>query len=88
MSVDESIVAFKGRSAIKVYKPAKPHKWGLKAWVLAESGTGYVYNCNLYTGKTAQQHNGDGVSLTQKVVVDLCNAVKDRGIPIALPCSV
>ena len=79
MSVDESIVAFKGRSAIKVYKPAKPHKWGLNAWVLAESGTGYVYNWNLYTGKTAQQHNGDGVSLTQKVVVDLCNAVKDRG---------
>ena len=100
MSVDENNVAFKGRSAFKVYKPAKSHKWSLNVWVLAESGTGYIYNWKLYTGKTAQQHNGDRVSLTQKVIVDLCNAVNCRGhsyyniygqlffIPIAPPCSV
>jgi hypothetical protein len=30
ISIDESIVAFKGRSPMKVYKPNKPHKWGAK----------------------------------------------------------
>ena len=29
----------------------KPTKWGMKAWVLADSTNGYVYNWKLYTGK-------------------------------------
>ena len=30
-SVDESIIAFKGRTVMTQYMPNKPHKWGLKA---------------------------------------------------------
>ena len=29
VSVDEALVAFKGRTALMQYKPKKPHKWGL-----------------------------------------------------------
>ena len=49
--VDESIIAYKGHTKIIQYMPNKPHKWGLKAWCLADSKTGYMYNLNMYTGK-------------------------------------
>ena len=40
LSVDESLIPFKGRTAMKQYIPSKPHKWGLKRWRLCESTTG------------------------------------------------
>ena len=43
VSIDEQMVAFKGRLHFKQYQPKKPTKWGINAFVLAESSTGYVY---------------------------------------------
>ncbi len=28
--------------------PKKPTKWGIKAWVMADSSNGYVSNLNIY----------------------------------------
>ncbi|XP_021351253.1 piggyBac transposable element-derived protein 4-like [Mizuhopecten yessoensis] len=53
LSVDETLIPYKGRTKYLQYIPSKPHKWGLKTWTLAESSTGYVYNWVLYTGKAA-----------------------------------
>ena len=50
VSIDESIVGFKGRLSFVQYMPKKPTKWGIKAWVLAEFDTGYVWNLKVYTG--------------------------------------
>ena len=50
MSVDEAMIGFKGRLSFIQYLPNKPTKWGMKAYVLADSRTGYVYNWRLYTG--------------------------------------
>ena len=51
LSIDESMVGFKGRLAFLQYMPKKTQKWGMKAWVLADAANGYVWNCKLYTGK-------------------------------------
>lgn len=50
VSVDESIIGFKGRLSWIQYMPKKPTKWGIKAWVLADSSNGYVANFQLYSG--------------------------------------
>jgi len=50
VSVDETMIGFKGRLDFIQYMPKKPTKWGLKAFVLADAHTGYVYNWHLYTG--------------------------------------
>ena len=52
--VDETMIGFKGRLIFIQYMPKKPTKWGLKAYVLADSTTGYMYNWILYTGKLIQ----------------------------------
>ena len=51
LSIDESMISFKGRLCFIQYLPKKPHKWGLKAWVLADSTNGYTWAWKLYTGK-------------------------------------
>ncbi|XP_041355489.1 piggyBac transposable element-derived protein 4-like [Gigantopelta aegis] len=67
LSVDESLIAFKGRmKSMGQYMPQKPHKWGLKAWVLCESSTGYCYNWFMYVGRKQNTE----VGLTNSVVKD------------------
>ena len=51
VSVDEAIIGFKGQLWFIQYMPKKPTKWGMKAFVLADSITGYTYNWLLYAGK-------------------------------------
>ena len=50
LCVDEQIISFKGVSGIKQYMPNKPHKWGYKFFVLADS-KGMTYDFILHTGK-------------------------------------
>ena len=52
IAIDESIIGFKGRLSWIQYMPKKPTKWGIKAWVLADSKTGYVHNLQLYSGNS------------------------------------
>ena len=42
VSIDESMVKFKGRLSFRQYLPAKPIKWGIKIWALCEPSTGYA----------------------------------------------
>ena len=76
ISVDESIIGFKGRLSWIQYLPNKPTKWGLKAWVLADSSNGYVWNWRLYTGKESRT---DGRGLSHHVVMSLTEPLRDKG---------
>lgn len=67
-SVDESMIKFKGRDSKKQYMPAKPIKRGFKAWCRCDSKTGYLYQCDIYTGKD-QTLNEEG--LGYRVVMKL-----------------
>ena len=69
LSIDESMISFKGRLSWIQYMPKKPTKWGMKAWVLADSTNGYVYNWKLYTGK--ETNNTVKKGLAHRVVLEL-----------------
>jgi hypothetical protein len=49
LSLDEAMVAFKGRSPIKQYIPSKPHKWGYKIYCLASED--FLLHFEVYEGK-------------------------------------
>jgi hypothetical protein len=49
LTLDEAMVAFKGRSSIKQYVPSKPHKWGYKIYCLASDD--YLLHFDVYEGK-------------------------------------
>ena len=50
-SIDEAMIAFKGRNSMKQYMPKKPTKRGFKVWVRADTTNGYVSQFELYTRK-------------------------------------
>ena len=50
LSVDESMIKFYGRTALKQYIKDKPTKWGVKQWSLCNP-EGYLFDCDLYCGK-------------------------------------
>lgn len=52
LSLDEGMIPAKNRLSIKQYIASKPVKWGIKSFLLCESKTGYVYNVEVYAGKT------------------------------------
>ena len=56
LSVDEQMVPFTGASSMKQYVPKKPHQWGYKIFILADS-TGVVYDFFPYTGKIDPLNN-------------------------------
>ncbi|KAK0137988.1 PiggyBac transposable element-derived protein 4 [Merluccius polli] len=67
VSVDESMIKFKGHLAFRQYLPMKPTKWGVKVWVMSESSTGYVTNFQIYAGREGSTEKG----LAHHVVMDL-----------------
>ena len=57
----------------------KPNPWGIKAFVLADSNTGYMHNMLIYYGKNTSLINRPQLSLTVKFVITLVEYLKNQG---------
>ena len=77
LSVDESMIKYKGRLAFRQYMPAKPTKYGIKDFVLAEADTGYCLKFMTYTGKYLFPRKD--IPLTSQVVLDLLRGYEHKG---------
>lgn len=51
--MDEASIKFKGKIHFRQFIPIKPGRFGIKAFTLAESTSGYVLGNKVYTGKEA-----------------------------------
>ena len=69
LSIDEGMIAFKGRLSFRQYMPAKPTEYGIKVWMAADSENGYVNNFSVYLGKEANvpRVNGLGYDVVMKM---------------------
>ena len=82
ISVDETMVGFRGRFAAKQYMPKKPQKWGIKAFMLVDSSTGYINNILMYMGsETLEGASSTFSHLLQpaRVVMELMEPYLGRG---------
>ncbi|XP_046398660.1 piggyBac transposable element-derived protein 3-like [Ischnura elegans] len=74
LCVDESIIPFQGRLALKQYIPQKRHKYGVKIFKLC-SGKGYVWNMKIYAGRERDARR----SVPTAVVMQLSEKLLDAG---------
>ncbi|CAG9575560.1 unnamed protein product [Danaus chrysippus] len=51
LTIDEELVAFRGRCSFRQYIPSKPAKYGLKIYALVDAKTFYTMNLEIYCGK-------------------------------------
>ena len=76
-TIDEGMIAFKGRLSFKQYLPAKPTKFGIKVWERASPHNGYCHEFQVYTGKKDGQGRED--NLGTRVVKDLTRKITAKG---------
>ena len=79
VTIDEAMIPFKGRLSFKQYIKNKPVKWGIKAFVLSDAATGYVYKMQVYTGKGMETTEPE-VGLCSRVVLDLMHGLENCGL--------
>ncbi|XP_039621622.1 activating transcription factor 7-interacting protein 1 isoform X1 [Polypterus senegalus] len=77
LSVDESMVKYKGRLFFRQCMPDKPTKYGIKNFVLAEANTGYCLKIITYIGKYSFPRKD--CSLTTQIVLDLLQGCDNKG---------
>ncbi|XP_046872053.1 piggyBac transposable element-derived protein 4-like, partial [Hypomesus transpacificus] len=78
VTVDEQLVAFRGRCPFRQYMPSKPAKYGIKSWVTCDAKSSYATKMQVYTGKSS-----DGAperSQGMCVVLDMTDGLKDRNV--------
>jgi hypothetical protein len=66
LTLDEAMVAWKGRSPIKQYIPSKPHKWGYKIYCL--SSDDYLLRFEIYAGKEERSAEGATFDTVMRMV--------------------
>ena len=65
------LIAFRGKVAFCIYISGKPQSWGIKAYVLSESRSGYLHNIIIYYGKETNLIHIPGLNHTTNVVLTL-----------------
>ena len=73
-TIDEAMVAFKGRLSYMQYMPAKPIKCGIKVWLRCDADTAYMHQFSIYLG--CGQNSPEG--LGYDVVMQLCEQIRGK----------
>ena len=71
VAVDEAMIAFRGHASFRQYIRGKPHPYGIKAFILADSRTGYAYRLRLYFGKETDIIQDPSLLHTTRTVLTL-----------------
>ena len=81
ISVDESMIPFKGFLAWVQRMPRKPVKVGIKLFVVADAHTSYCWDFHIYVGKAAGNDEDDVGQLgkTDRVVISLVKNLAHQG---------
>ncbi|XP_028437763.1 piggyBac transposable element-derived protein 4-like [Perca flavescens] len=80
VTVDEQLVAFRGRCSFRQYMPSKPARYGLKVWAACDAESSYVWKMQIYTGKSSsasEKEKNQGA----RVVMDLTEGLSG-------PCNI
>ena len=76
ITIDESVVPFRGRLKFKQYLPGKAHKYGVKLYKACDPD-GYTYGFKVYSGKETEEKTD--VRHSNKVVLELLENYLDKG---------
>ncbi|GBM08919.1 PiggyBac transposable element-derived protein 4 [Araneus ventricosus] len=85
VSVDKSLLLYKGRLGCKQYLPKKRARFGIKFYQLCESSSGYIWNSLIYTGKDMPLWNEfPNYKSTTNIVMTLLEDLLDKGYCVTL----
>ncbi|CAH2003354.1 unnamed protein product [Acanthoscelides obtectus] len=74
ITIDESMIPFRGRVKFRQYIPSKRHKYGLKVYKVCLLG-GYTWHAKVYTGKASSGN----LTVTTRTTMELMEPLLDQG---------
>lgn len=84
VSIDERTIKFKGRSNFVMYNPMKPVHYGFRAYVLADSQTGYTWKMKVHANYDKRfRKEAKGNENSQRIVLELIEGLKEGHIIFA-----
>lgn len=85
VSIDESLMLFKGRLGWVQYIPMKRRRFGVKYFMLCEAKTGYVWKLIIYVGKGTQfDEDFSDLQVSSHVVMSLMKPLLGKGYCVTL----
>lgn len=86
MSIDESLMKFKGRLGCVVFVRIKRARYGIKFYKLCESKTGYCLSFKIYTGNSGDNQNlgNKDLNVSETVVKELSQLIINKGYTLFL----
>lgn len=80
VTIDESLLLYKGRLGWIQYIPLKRARFGIKTYLLCESKSGYIWNFIIYTGKnTLLDREFQHLPVSSQVVMTLMRPLLNKG---------
>ena len=80
ISIDESLLGWKGNLSWVQYIPAKRKRFGMKFFELCESSTGYIWNFFVYAGSdTSYLEKYMHLPITTRIVLSLMDPLLGKG---------
>ena len=73
-SIDEGMIAYKGRLNYVQYLPSKPIKRGIKVWMRCDADRAYLHKFDIYLGRRQNSEYGLGYD----VVMKLCQEITGK----------
>ena len=86
VAVDESMIGFKGRVSFRQYIRGKLHHFGIKAFVLVDSKTGYVHRLRIYFGADTDIIEDPNLLHTTRTVLTLAAPLEGKGYHLYTDC--
>lgn len=80
VTIDESLMLYKGRLGWVQYLPLKRARFGIKTYMLCESKSGYVWSVTIYTGKdTKFDDEYNDLPQSSQIVMSLMKPLLNNG---------
>lgn len=80
VTIDESLMLYKGRLGWIQYMPLKRSRFGVKTYMLCESTSGYIWSTIIYTGKnTLFDQTYRNLPVSSQVVMSLMRPLLNKG---------
>ena len=80
ISIDESLLLYKGRLSWRQYIPSKRARFGIKSYLLCESNSGYIWKSIIYTGKdTILLDEYNNLPVSSQIVMTLIKDLLGKG---------
>ena len=79
VAIDESLMLWKGKLAMKRYIPLKRARFGLKSYLLCESGSGYIWKVMVHVGPAMDLELSDDGLQSLQIVLTLAKDLLDKG---------